>query len=73
VRGWRGLRTYSRPVNLKRFDHLQWMTSPKPIWFIAEHLCEIPHTRLLTRAQEKRLAPADGWLMKSVLIGHRWK
>jgi hypothetical protein len=73
VRGGRGLRTYSRPVNLKRFDHLQWMTSAKPIWFIAEYLCEIPHTRLLTRAQEKRLAPADRWLLKSVLVGHRWK
>ena len=73
VRGGRGLRTYSRPVNLQRFDPLHWMTSPKPIWFIAEYLCEIPHTRLLTRAQERRLARADRWLMKSVLVGHRWK
>lgn len=73
LRGQRTLRTYSRPVNLKRFDHLEWMTSDKPIWFIAEYLCEIPHFRLLTRAQEKSLAIADPWLMKSVLVGHRWK
>ena len=73
LRGQRTLRTYSRPVNLKRFDHLEWMTSDKPIWFIAEYLCEIPHIRLLTRAQERRLAIADPWLMKSVLVGHRWK
>src|SRR5437764_9056173 len=51
----RTLRTYSRPVNLARFDRLNWMTTNKPIWFIAEHLCEIPHTRLLTPAMEKNL------------------
>src|ERR1700716_1933253 len=43
----RTLRRYSRPVNLARFDRLDWMTTGKPIWFIAEHLCEIPHTPLL--------------------------
>src|SRR5262249_54975904 len=41
-------RRYSRPVNLKRFNRLNWMTTNKPVWFIAEHLCEIPHLRLLT-------------------------
>src|SRR5437667_4053451 len=49
----RSLRTYSRPVNLKRFDRLNWMTSDKDIWFIAEHLWDIPHTRLLPPAMEK--------------------
>src|SRR6266513_6076870 len=34
----RTLRRYSRPVNLSRFAHLHWMTTNKPIWFIAEHL-----------------------------------
>src|SRR4051812_30124716 len=34
LRGQRTLRRYSRPVNLRRFDHLDWMTSPKAIWFI---------------------------------------
>jgi len=48
LRGERTLRRYSRPVNLARFDHLHWMTTEKPTWFIAEHLCEIPHISLLT-------------------------
>src|SRR6266404_6252687 len=39
LRGERTLRRYSRPVNLARFDHLNWMTMEKPIWFIAEYLC----------------------------------
>ena len=58
LRGERTLRRYSRPVNLARFDHLNWMTTEKPIWFIAEHLCEIPHISLLTPAMEKNLTRA---------------
>src|SRR5213592_3153645 len=38
LRGERTLRRYSRPVNLARFDHLNLMTTEKPIWFIAEYL-----------------------------------
>ena len=55
----RTLRRYSRPVNLARFDHLDWMTTEKPIWFIAEHLCEIPHTPLLKPFMEKNLTRVD--------------
>ena len=53
LRGKRTLRRYTRPVNLARFDDRNWMTTEKPIWFIAEHLCEIPHISLLTPAMEK--------------------
>ena len=35
------------------------MTTDKPIWFIAEHLCEIPHISLLTPAMKKRLTRVD--------------
>jgi len=69
----RTLRTYSRPVNLKRFDHMNWMTTDKDIWFIAEYLCDIPHTRLLTPAMERRLTRVDERLFKAELVGHRWK
>ena len=69
----RTLRTYSRPVNLARFDRLNWMTTNKPTWFIAEHLCEIPHTRLLTTAMEKNLSRLDPRSVKGEMIGHRKK
>ena len=59
MRRERTLRTFSRPVNLKRFDHLHWMTTDKPVWFVAEHLLEISHTRLLTTRQEKLLTRVD--------------
>src|SRR5436189_2793418 len=53
LRGQRTLRRYSRPVNLIRFDNRNWMTTDEPVWFIAEHLCEIPHIPLLTASMEK--------------------
>ena len=71
LRGERTLRRYSRPVNLTRFDHLNWMTTEKPIWFIAEHLCEIPHIPLLTPPMEKGLTRVDRRTIKGEMVGHR--
>jgi len=73
LRGERTLRRYSRPVNLARFDHLNWMTTEKPIWFIAEHLCDIPHISLLTLAMEKNLTRLDRRTMRGEMVGHRKK
>ncbi len=46
-RGEKTLRGYSRPVSLSRFDARGWQTADEDIWYVAEHLCEIPHTPLL--------------------------
>ena len=73
LRGERTLRRYSRPVNLARFDHLNWMTTEKPIWFVAEYLCEIPHISLLTRAMEKSLTRVDHRTVRGEMVGHRKK
>jgi len=73
LRGERTLRRYSRPVNLTRFDHLHWMSTDKPIWFIAEYLCEIPHISLLTPAMEKNLTRLDRRTMRGEMVGHRKK
>src|ERR1700751_4093490 len=73
LRGERTLRRYSRPVNLSRFDRLHWMTTEEPIWFIAEHLCEIPHIRLLTPPMEKPLTRVDPRTFKAEMVGHRKK
>jgi hypothetical protein len=71
LRGERTLRRYSRPVSLARFDTLDWMTTDKPIWFIAEHLCEIPHISLLKPSMEKRLTRVDRRTFRGEMIGHR--
>jgi hypothetical protein len=59
LRRERSLRTFSRPVNLARFDHLQWMTTEKPLWFVAEYLFTIQHFNLLRPGMAKRLHRVD--------------
>ncbi|HEY1800658.1 MAG TPA: hypothetical protein VGG46_06950 [Terriglobales bacterium] len=59
LRRERSLRTFSRPVNLARFDHLQWMTTEKPLWFVAEYLFTIRHFNLLRPGMAKRLHRLD--------------
>jgi hypothetical protein len=61
------LRTYSRPVNLARFDSISWMTSEEDPWAIPEYLCTIPHTPLL-RART-RLTLVDDRLFAAGLTG----
>lgn len=55
----RSLRTFSRPVNMARFDHLDWMTTHKPLWFVAEYLFTISHTPLLRPGMVKHLHRLD--------------
>src|SRR5262244_391619 len=73
LRGERTLRRYSRLVNLARFDQLNWMTTDKPVWFISEYLCEIPHISLLTPAMEKNLTRLDRRTMSGEMVGHLGK
>ncbi|HET7876710.1 MAG TPA: hypothetical protein VFN71_14400 [Methylomirabilota bacterium] len=75
LRGERTLRTYSRPVNLARFDrtHPGWMTSADDLWFIPEYLLDISHTPLLTPAMIRTLSRVDGRSFRAGLVGHRWR
>ncbi len=73
LRAERTLRTFSRPVDLSRFDDRGWMTDPKDVWYIPEYLCEISHTELLTPWQRKNLNRLDRRSYESGLYGHRWK
>lgn len=63
------LRAYSRPVNLTRFDRMGWMTAERDIWEIPNHLCDIPHTRVITRGMEKSLTRMDERLYKAGRLG----
>ena len=57
--GKKNLRSYSRPVNLARFDNKNWMTAEEDIWYIPEYLADIPHIRLLTQRATHTLRRAD--------------
>ncbi len=73
MRRERTLRTFSRPVNLARFDSQQWMTTEKPIWFIVTHLFDIPHIKLLRAGMAKRLHRVDERLFQSEVLGKKHK
>jgi hypothetical protein len=63
------LRRYSQPVDMSRFDRRGWMTAEENLWYVPEFLCYIPHTRLLTRAQERALATVDRRFFEAGLVG----
>jgi len=73
LRGERTLRAYSRPVNLARFDrpHPGWMLSAANLWWIPEHLVEVPHTPLLRPAMIRGLSRVDQRSLDAALAGHR--
>ena len=73
MRGERTLRNFSLPVNLARFDHLEWMTTEEPIWFIPYYLCDIHHFKLLRPGMVKRLHRADQRLFRAETLGKAHK
>ena len=73
MRRERTLRTFSRPVDLKRFDSEHWMTSEEEVWFIPNYLCEIFHYKLLRPAMIKRLRWVDDRLFQGECVGRAEK
>jgi hypothetical protein len=73
LRRERTLRRYSRPVDLSRFDDRGWMTDPKHVWYIAEHLVHVRHYPLFPPRLAKRLNRLDDRTWKAGLVGHRWR
>ena len=67
--GEKTLRTYSRPVNLARFDRIGWMTAEEDVWAIPEYLCGMPHTPLLRPAQHRSLTRVDARLKAAGMVG----
>ncbi len=63
------LRRYSRPVNLKRFDRMGWMTAEEDVWAIPEHLCAIPHLPLVPPRLVSTLGRVDERLFAAGLLG----
>jgi len=57
--GRKNLRSYSLPVNLKRFDRLGWMTTQEDIDYIPEYLEKVRHFPILNRKQIRQLRKAD--------------
>jgi hypothetical protein len=65
------LRAYSRPLNLARFDGIEWMTSEEDLWDIPNHLVRIPHTKIGTKAAIRTYSRVDRRLFEAGLVGRR--
>jgi hypothetical protein len=63
------LRRYSRPVNLSRFDGVEWMTAEGGVWSVPEYLCTIGHTALLPSPLIPRLGRVDQRLYEAGRLG----
>lgn len=67
--GEKTLRAYSRPVNLRRFDSIGWMTAEDDLWVVAAHLRGTTHFRLITQEMARRLRPLDARLRAAERLG----
>lgn len=73
LRRERSLRTFSNPVDLGRFDRIEWMTTEKPMWPIAEYLFTIKHYKLLRPGMAKRLHRLDDRSFRAGCLGRAEK
>ena len=63
------LRGYTGPLNLKRFDRLNWMTADETMERIAQRTDEIRRVMSIDAEMEKRLSPVDERSYRAGLIG----
>jgi hypothetical protein len=67
--GEKTLRAYSPPLSLRQFDRLGWELRDEAIPGIAARLDALRHRRLLSPAQERRLAAGDARSMQGGMVG----
>ena len=63
------LRSYTVPVNLERFDRINWMGSDERLQDVADALDRARKVRLVTRSMARRLAPVDERSFRAGLAG----
>lgn len=57
--GRKTLRSFSRPIDLSRFDRRGWMTAEDDVWYVPEHLADVRHVPILSRRHIATLRRAD--------------
>ncbi len=67
--GEKTLRGYTRPIDLRRFDSIGWMTAEQDLWPVAHYLEVAPHQSLITPAMARRLQKVDPRLQAAGLLG----
>lgn len=69
LKGEKTLRNFSKPVDLSRFDRMNWMSREEDVWEIPEYLVTIKHQPVLTDAQKRRLNRMDARLFAAGRVG----
>ena len=68
-KGDKTLRGFTRPLNLEKFDDLNWMVSEEYVQEIEDVLTSMHHYPLLTKAMKRSLAKTSPRLLKAGLLG----
>jgi hypothetical protein len=69
--GQKTMRSYSRPLDLTRFDRRAWQTTGEDLGYIGDALDDAPHFRVLAPAMVRALNPADPDLVRAGLLGSK--
>ena len=69
LEGEKSLRSFSRPVDLSRFDARGWETAEESLWDVSTYLGTRRFTTLLARSQARALTPMDRRLYDAGLVG----
>jgi hypothetical protein len=66
--GYRSLRSYSAPVDLRRFDSMEWRTTDIPLQPIENWLYHIRHYPLITPQMEGSVSKAEPELKRACFL-----
>lgn len=67
--GDKSLRSYSKPVNLSRFDKKSWSQTDSDLEYIGDYLTQIAHCPVLDTESINQLQRVDQKLMDAVFLG----
>ncbi len=67
--GDKSLRSYSRPIDLSRFDKYNWMTTDNDLEFIGDYLFKVRHIKILTPQMVRNLSEADNDVLRAGMLG----
>ncbi|HZS07588.1 MAG TPA: hypothetical protein VFD58_22325 [Blastocatellia bacterium] len=64
------LRAFStRPVNLSRFDRINWMTMEEDLWEVCNYFCTVPHSQVLPPEMPRKRLKLDRRLYEAGRVG----
>ena len=65
----RTLRSYSRPLDLSRYDARHWMTTEEDLEWVGDRLNALRHFEIADAETVQNLQPVDGLLYQAGLLG----